>query len=103
MGLNNQWSADQFKRLGTELTFRAPEQHARLVESRNSVLRHVMHIIEEDLRSIGQEIPFTRLHAEAFFVVNAFSFYNGVSPYNALTGRQPPFLLDLENVNFPEQ
>ena len=31
----------------------------------------------------------------ALFVVNAFPFYNGVSPYNAYTGRQPAFLPDL--------
>eukprot|EP00973_Karenia_brevis_P052403 7281331-Karenia_brevis.AAC.1 len=48
-------------------------------------------------------MPFKRLLAEAFFVVNVFSCYNGASPYNALTGRQPPFLPDLENVNFPQQ
>eukprot|EP00973_Karenia_brevis_P091135 12406057-Karenia_brevis.AAC.1 len=66
------------------------------------MLRHVMRIIE-DLRSIGQEIPFKRLLAEAFFVVNELSFYNGVSPYIALTGRQPPFLPDMENVSFPKK
>eukprot|EP00973_Karenia_brevis_P000453 65853-Karenia_brevis.AAC.1 len=94
MGFENQWSIDQFKRLGTD---------ARLVESINSMLRHVMHIIEEDLWSIGQEIPFERLLAAAFFVVNAFSFYNGASPYNALTGQQPFLLPDVENVNFPKR
>ena len=66
------------------------------------MLRHVMHMIEEDLKRSNCELPFRRLLAEAIFVVNAFSFYNGVSPYNAHTGRQPPFLPDLENIDFPK-
>ena len=36
-------------------------------------------------------------------MVNAFSFYDGASPYNALTGRQPACLPDLENVDFPKE
>ena len=31
---------------------------------------------------------------------NAFTFYNGVPPYNAHTGRQPAFLPDLENADY---
>ena len=46
-------------------------------------------------------MAFDELYAETLFVVNAFSFYNGVSPYNALTGRQPAFLPELENIDFP--
>ena len=60
-------------------------------------------MIEEDLKRCNAVIPFCRLYAEALFVVNAFSFYNGVSPYNARTGRQPAFLPDLENIDFPKE
>ena len=35
------------KRLGTELRIRAPNQHARIAEVRQAMLRHVMHMIEE--------------------------------------------------------
>ena len=59
-------------------------------------------MIEEDLKRSNVEIPFIRLYAEAVFTVIAFSFYNGVSPYNAFYGRQPAFLPDLENVDFPK-
>ena len=91
----------EMKRLGTTLRLRAPEQHARIVERRNAVLRHNMHMIEEDLKRQNYTITFDRLLAEGFFVCNAFSFYNGVSPYNALTGRQPPCLPDFDTPDFP--
>ena len=35
-------------------------------------------------------------------MVNAFSFYDGASPYNALTGRQPAFVPDLQIIDFPK-
>ena len=59
--------------------------------------------IRDRLKRHDYKIPFCRLYAEALFVVNAFSFYNGVSPYNAHTGRQPAFLPDLENIDFPKE
>ncbi len=91
----------EIRRLGSTLRKRAPHQHARVVERRNAVLRHVMHMIEADLKRSSHDITFKRLLAEATFVVNCFSFYNGVSPYNALTGRQPPFLPDFDTPDFP--
>ena len=103
LGLNNADAIAELKRLGTQLRVRAPGQHARIIESRNSMLRHVMHMIEEDLKRHGHSIPFPRLLAEAIFVVNAFTFYNGTSPYNAYTGRQPACLPDLENADFPKE
>ncbi len=102
LGLNNQKTIQELRNLGTELRIRAPDQHARTAEARQSMLRHVMHMIEEDLKRHNHQIPFCRLYAEAIFVVNAFSFYNGVSPYNAHTGRQPAFLPDFENIDFPK-
>ena len=102
-GLNCETARTELKRIGTDLRINAPLQHASIVEARQSMLRHVMHMIEEEFKRASNQtvtIPFARLYAEALFVVNAFSFYNGVSPYNAHTGRQPAFLPDLENIDF---
>ena len=96
-GLTNETAVAQLKNLGTTLRVRAPGQHARVAESRQSMLRHVMHLTEEELKRHDTTIPFKRLYLEALFVVNAFTFYNGVFPYNAHTGRQPPFLPDLDH------
>ena len=100
MGFNNERAIDELKRLGTTVRVRSPGQHARHIERRNAMLRHVTHLIEEDMKRYGPEIAFKRLLAEALFVTNAFTFYNGVSPYNALMGRQPACLPDLENPDF---
>lgn len=80
-GLSNTESIAELKRLGTELRVRASDQHARQAEARQSMLRHAaMSMIEEELKRHGTTIPCSRLYAEAIFVVNAASFYNGVSP-----------------------
>ncbi len=76
-GLTNDYSKDALRRLGTELRFRAPGQHANYIERRNSILRHTMHLIEEDVKRYDYDLPFDRLLAEAVFVCNAFTFYNG--------------------------
>ena len=102
-GLTNEEAVAALKNLGTTLRVRAPGQHARLAETRQSMLRHVMHLIEEELKRHNTAIPFKRLYGEALFVVNAFTFYNGVSPYNAHTGRQPACLPELENIDFPKE
>ena len=104
MGWNNSAAIAELEQLGTKLQVRAKGQHANTVEARNAMLRHVMHMIEESLKRHNAEpISFPRLYAEALFVVNSFSFYNGVSPYNALTGRQPACLPELENIDFPKE
>ena len=76
LGLNNKEAIAELKRLGTELRVRAPDQHARFVESRQAMLRHVMHMIEEYLKRDDSHIPFFRLYAVALFVGIAFSFFN---------------------------
>ena len=62
-----------------------------------------MHKIEASCNRLNSEISFSRLLAEGVFVCNAFSFYNGVSPYNALFGRQPNCLPDLQNIDFDDK
>ena len=62
-----------------------------------------MHLIEEELKKYDIEISFTRLLGEALFVTNAFTFYEGCSPYNALYGRQPACLPDFETLDFGDK
>ena len=63
-GLNNDAARAQLKRLGTDLLIKAKGQHASTVESRIAMLRHVMHLIEEDCKrhgnfSYAMRSPFT--------------------------------------------
>ena len=48
-GWNNPWSIEVLKSKGTELKVRAPSQHARVAEVRQSMIRSTMHLMEEDL------------------------------------------------------
>eukprot|EP00974_Lingulodinium_polyedra_P061264 5908283-Lingulodinium_polyedra.AAC.1 len=81
-GMNNDVAKAELKRLGTDLRVRAPGHHANIIEARHGLLRHVLHLIEEDLQRFDADISFKRLLVEGIFVCNTFSFYNGVSPYN---------------------
>ena len=102
MGLNNEYAKNAWKRLGTELRIRASKQHASTIEARSSFLRTVLHLIEADCKRYGVVITFKRLLGEGLFVTNAFTFYNGVSPINAHTGRRQACLPDLENIDSPK-
>eukprot|EP00959_Pyramimonas_sp_CCMP1952_P300631 6288300-Pyramimonas_sp.AAC.1 len=59
-------------------------------------------MIEEELNRHNIPIVCTRVVAEGIFVTNAFTFYNGVSPYQAHAWRQPSFLPDLDTLDFPQ-
>eukprot|EP00959_Pyramimonas_sp_CCMP1952_P154821 3238983-Pyramimonas_sp.AAC.1 len=87
---------------GTALRIRAPGQHATSIESRNGILRGTLHVIEEELNRHNIPIVFTRVLAECIFVTSAFTFYSGVSPYQAHAGRQPSFLPDPDSLDFPK-
>ena len=62
-----------------------------------------MHFMEEDLKRNDIPLNIKRLLSEAIFVCNAFTYYNGESPYDALLGRQPQCLPDLEAPDFADE
>ena len=95
-GFNSDSAKAWFKRKGIELVTRAPNQHARFIERRGAILRHAMHTTEEQLIREGIEVRFTTLLADSVFAGNAMTFVGGVSPYNAVYGRQPRMLPDLQ-------
>eukprot|EP00959_Pyramimonas_sp_CCMP1952_P399101 8362819-Pyramimonas_sp.AAC.1 len=51
--------------------------------------------MEAELNRLDIPLVFTRLLHEALFAASAFTFYNDVSPCNALFGRQPAMIPDL--------
>eukprot|EP00959_Pyramimonas_sp_CCMP1952_P043375 907209-Pyramimonas_sp.AAC.1 len=52
-------------------------------------------VVEAELNRLYIPLVFTRLLHEASCAANALTFYNEVSPCNALLGRQPAMLPDL--------
>eukprot|EP00959_Pyramimonas_sp_CCMP1952_P213833 4474319-Pyramimonas_sp.AAC.1 len=93
--LNNDTAKAVLKAKGTELRMRARGQRATTIEARSGRLRHLLHVMEVELNRLDIPLVFTRLLHEALFAANAFTFYNEVSPCNALFGRQPAMPADL--------
>ena len=87
-------------RLGIRLMPRAPQQHARYVERRGKLLRDVIHRIDSQLEREGlTEIPFEFRLSEAVFAGNALVSVNNTTPYNAVYGRVPKLLPDIDQPN----
>ncbi len=58
--LNNDAAKAMMANKGTELRIRAPGKHATSIESRNGILRGVLHMIEEELNRHNIPIVFTK-------------------------------------------
>eukprot|EP00959_Pyramimonas_sp_CCMP1952_P293794 6144665-Pyramimonas_sp.AAC.1 len=66
-----------------ELWARARGQRAATREARNGRLRHLLRVVEAELKRLDAPHVFTRLLHDALFVAAAFPFYNEASPCNA--------------------
>ena len=89
-------------RQGVKLHPRGKDQHARYAERRGALLRDVIHRIEGQLEEEGlADIPFECILAEATFCGNAMLTVGGSTPYNALYGRVPQMLPDINQVVRP--
>lgn len=87
---------EYLKRKGVKYVPRAPMQHARFIERRGALLRDVIHRIDAQLQSEGLGgIPFKHRLSEATFAGNALLTVNNHSPYNAVYGRVPNILPDI--------
>ena len=87
-------------RLGIKYIPRAPQQHARIVERRGALLRDVIHRIDAQLKIEGLlDIPFEYRLAEAVFAGNALVTVNNTTPYNAVYGRVPSLLPNMNQTN----
>ncbi len=62
--MNNETAIEALKRLGTILEVRAVGKHAVIAENRQRMLRHVMHIIEKDLKRHDITLSIERLVRE---------------------------------------
>ena len=97
-GITEALSAGFFlARLGIKLKVRARDQHARYIERRGALLRDVLHRIDTEMEHEGlTNVPFKYRLAEAVFAGNALVSVNQSTPYNAVCGRVPKMLPDIE-------
>jgi hypothetical protein len=83
--------------VGTSLRPKPKGSHAALVERHHQVLRDLMHKLLTESRSKGLVVEFTDCLSEAVFAKNIFTNVGGFSPFQAVFGRFPAMLADLEN------
>ena len=89
-----------FDQKGIKVHMRAPNQHARFIERRGSILRDMLHRMDSQLASESiSNIPFAQRLSEMTFAMNALLSIDGTSPYNAVYGRVPHLLPDINHVS----
>ena len=87
---------EYLRRKGVKPLNRGKDQHARIAERRGALLRDCIHRIDAGLESEGiNHIPFKHRLSEATFCLNALLTINNASPYNAVYGRVPKILPDI--------
>ena len=87
-------------RHGIKLCPRATDQHARYIERRGAIVRDQIHRTDAQLEHESiTGIPFKYRLAEAVFAGNALISVNNTTPYNAVYGRVPRLLPDINQPN----
>ena len=85
-------------RWGTSFSPRAKNQHAWVVERHNEILRKLLHAISSQLKEEKIKVASECILSEALLANNIIISANGTSPYNALYGRVPRMLIDVQQV-----
>ena len=84
-----------FSRKGIKVIVRAPGVHAHYIERRGALTRDTLHKVDSQLAAEGIVVPIEQRVSETIFAGNALISINNTTPYNALYGRVPNILPDI--------
>ena len=84
------------ERHGVARILKAEGQKAWLVERHHEIWRQAFHKITEQCKLEGLDISFQDRIAETTFAKNSMMTIHGVTPYQAVVGRQPPLFREFE-------
>eukprot|EP00971_Amphidinium_carterae_P270068 5357865-Amphidinium_carterae.1 len=70
-GLHGKVTADFAERHGADLVFKAPHQHAGVIERHNAMLRRQLHAVEGQMVQEGRTVDFREALAMSVFAKNA--------------------------------
>ena len=87
--------ADWADRWVTDLRSKPKGAHAHVTERRNEMLRQQYHRLRSQAHNEGLNVTKQQLLDESLLACNTVLSVHGVSPYEALFGRQPRLLRDL--------
>ena len=86
-------------RKGIRYKPRAKGQHIATIDRRGALVRDIIHKIVEQLTDEGIQMPFEHVVSDATFASNALLSINGCTPYNAVYGRVPNILPDINQLD----
>ena len=89
---------EYFKEKGINVIIKPPGSHAKYIARRGALTRDVLHRVMIQLEKDGiTGIPFPQVLGEVTFSGNALLTVNKSTPYNALYGRVPNILPDIDD------
>ena len=86
------------ERWGCQRKLKAPGQHAHMIERHHELLRQQVHRVGDQAQKEGLHLKFGDILAESVFAKNAMIQVHGWTPYQALLGRTPHMLADIEAI-----
>ncbi len=92
----SKYAHNYLKRHGVTFALRAPGQHVGHIDRRGALLRTTILRVVEQCKAESLDINFTHIMSESVFCGNALVSVNNTSPYNAVYGRAPRLLPNLE-------
>ena len=97
--VESQETVEYCKGLGIQLKPRAVGQQIPIVDRRGQALRDQLHRITSQCEQDDIYSPLEHRLSEATFAGNALTSINGSTPYNAVYGRSPALLPELQVLN----
>eukprot|EP00971_Amphidinium_carterae_P232785 4619851-Amphidinium_carterae.4 len=91
-GLHSLFTADWAEINGVNMRYKAPHQHAWIVERHNQTLREALHRMETQCEAEGRHPSLPIMVSLATHMKNVLTTYSGHSPQQAVLGRTSSIL-----------
>lgn len=98
-GLSSEEGAIWFERFGINPKLTPKGAHAAIVERHHQTLRGIIHRVLQQSREEKLDLHFEDVLSESTLAKNIFTNIGGFSPYQAVFGRWPNVLVDLEQAS----
>eukprot|EP00971_Amphidinium_carterae_P325068 6455158-Amphidinium_carterae.1 len=91
-GLHSLFTADWAEINGVNMRYKAPHQHAWIIERHNQTLRESLHCMESQCEAEGRHPAFPMMVSLAVHMKNVLTTHSGYSPQQAVLGRSSSIL-----------
>ena len=94
-GMTSEGAQTFLRHHGIKYVQRAPDQQVGHVDRRGALLRDTIHRVVDQCRHEDLNLSFDQIVSECVFCGNALLSINGTTPYNAVYGRVPAILPEM--------